>query len=72
MPQPTVNIGRDASIKAYEVCVEMDDERHDLFKIFFFDDGHTKLRRWTHDEWAEEFTEAIVGAIKEAAPRLGV
>ncbi len=70
MTQPTANIERDASLKAYEVAIESEDERHDLFKILFFDDGRTELHRWTHDELAQELFTAIADAIEEAAPRL--
>ena len=39
-------------------------------QIFFYDDGHTELRRWTAEEFINDMAEEIVEAIKEAAPRL--
>ena len=70
MTIPTANIERDASFKCYEVVVETDDERHDLFKILFFDDGRTELQRWTYGELVEELATAITAAVEEAVPRL--
>ena len=63
--RPTANIERDESLRAYEVCIESEDERHDLFKILYFDDGRTELHRWTYEEWASELSEAIVESLKE-------
>ena len=63
--RPTANIERDESLRAYEVCIESEDERHDLFKILYFDNGHTELHSWTYEEWASELSEAMVESLKE-------
>ena len=67
--RPITTIERDESIKAYEVAIESEDERHDLFKILFFDNGRTEVRRWTTEELEEELSTAIVGVIEEVVRR---
>ena len=69
MLEPTVTIERDASIQAWEVAIECEDDTHDLFKILFFDDGHTEFWHWTREEWAAELSGAVVDAIKGVGSR---
>jgi len=70
LDKPFTNVERDPSIKAWEVSVGIDGSDCDLFQIFFYDDGHTELKRWTAEEFINDMVEDIVDAIKEAAPRL--
>ena len=53
MKRPFANVERDASIKAWEVSVGVDDSEYDALQIFFFDDGRTELKRWTAAEMWE-------------------
>ena len=70
LDKPFTNVERDPSIKAWEVSVCIDGSDCDLFQIFFYDDGHTELKRWTAEGFINDTAEAIGEAIKEAAPRL--
>ncbi len=69
MAQPFANIERDASRKAWEVSVGMDNSDHDAFQAWFYDDGRTEFKHYTAAELRESLTVAIVDAIEEAAPR---
>ena len=67
MTKPFANVERDTSVKAWEVSVGVDGSAHDLFQIWFYDDGRTELKRWTAEEFINDMAEAIGDAIKEAA-----
>lgn len=70
MKKPFTNTERDASIKAWEVSIGIDGSEHDVFQIFFFDDGRTELKRWTAAEMREMLANGLYGAIVEGAERL--
>src|SRR3990167_7494148 len=65
--KPFADVERDASMKAWEVSIGADGSTHDIFRIWFYDDGRTELKRWTAEEFINDGVEAIVAAIKEAA-----
>lgn len=68
--QPFANVERDASIQAWEVSIGMDNSDHDVFQIFFFDDGRTELRRWTAAEMREMLADELYVAIEHGAEKL--
>ena len=70
MNKPFANIERDISIKAYEVSIGIDGSEHDVFQIFFFDDGRTELKRWTAAELRKMLTKELGVALVEGAKRL--
>ena len=70
MDKPFANAERDTSIKAWEVSIGIDGSDCDVFQIFFYDDGHTELKRWTAQEFINDMAGAVYDAIEEAAPRL--
>lgn len=67
--QPFAAIERDQSIKAWEVSIGFDGTNHDVFQIFFFDDGRTELKRWGSEEFQQIFVEEIIHAIDEGAKK---
>ncbi len=68
--KPCTSTDRDASIQAWEVSIGIDGSEHDVFQIFFFDDGRTELKRWTAAEMREMLVNELCGAIVESATRL--
>ena len=70
MKRPFANVERDASIKAWEVSVGVDDSEYDALQIFFFDDGRTEVKRYTAAELRETLMNELSEAITEGAKRL--
>ena len=70
MKQPFANVERDASIKAWEVSVGIDDSEYDAVQIFFFDDGRVEVKRYTAAELSEALVRGISEAIVEGVERL--